>query len=72
MQLVSRSDQLVHVGGSPVRFAKGEVIVTEYSHKYTVDGFAALLESAGFAGGERLGCWYDDDEWFGVFVAEPA
>jgi dimethylhistidine N-methyltransferase len=71
MRLVSRQDQVVHVGATPVRFAEGEAITTEYSHKYTVEGFGALLESAGFAGGDRLRCWRDAREWFGVFVAEP-
>jgi dimethylhistidine N-methyltransferase len=72
MQLVSLRDQVVRIGDTEVRFVTDEAIVTEYSHKYTVDGFAALLESAGFAGGDRLRCWRDDRNWFGAFVAEPA
>jgi dimethylhistidine N-methyltransferase len=72
MQLVSKRDQRVRIGDRSVTFSDGETIVTEYSHKYTVDGFAALLESAGFAGGDRLRCWRDARGWFGVFVAEPA
>ena len=72
MRLVSRVDQTVRIGDTPCRFAAGETIVTEYSHKYTVDGFTALLQSAGFAVGLRLHCWSDPQDWFGVFVAEPA
>ena len=72
MQLVSRRSQRVRIGTSTVAFDDGEVITTEYSHKYTIDGFAALLESAGFAGGDRLHRWRDPQDWFGVFVAEPA
>ena len=72
MQLVSRVDQTVRIGPSAVRFLEGEVIVTEHSNKYTVEGFTTLLESAGFAGGDRLGCWRDPRGWFGVFAAEPA
>jgi dimethylhistidine N-methyltransferase len=72
MRLVSTKDQTVRIGPSVAAFREGEAIVTEYSHKYTVEGFAALLESAGFAGGERLRCWRDDRAWFAVFVAEPA
>ncbi len=72
MQLVSLRPQTVHIGEAVRRFEQGEVMVTEYSHKYTVDGFATLLESAGFAGGDRLRCWRDERDWFGVFVAEPA
>lgn len=72
MRLVADGEQRVRIGDRDVTFADGEAIVTEYSHKYTVDGFAALLESAGFAGGDRLRCWRDPRGWFGVFVAEPA
>lgn len=72
MQLVSRVEQTVRIGDDERSFHEGEVIVTEYSHKYTVDGFAALLESAGYATGSRLKVWRDANRWFGVFVAEPA
>ena len=72
MQLVSRHRQSVRIGNATRTFERDEAIVTEFSHKYTVDGFSALLESAGFAGGDRLRCWTDDRQWFGVFVAEPA
>lgn len=72
MQLVSQRAQTVRIGDAVRTFERDEAIVTEYSHKYTVEGFAALLESAGFAGGDRLRCWQDERGWFGVFVAEPA
>ena len=72
MQLVARHDHEVRIGDATRAFARDEVIVTEFSHKYTVDGFASLLAAAGFAGGDRLQCWRDDRDWFGVFVAEPA
>lgn len=72
MQLVSSCDQRVRIGGDVRRFAKDEVIVTEHSYKYTVESFAELLASAGYATGDRLGVWQDARRWFGVFVAEPA
>jgi dimethylhistidine N-methyltransferase len=72
MQLVSTRSQVVRIASDARRFDDGEAIVTEYSHKYTVDGFSSLLEAAGFAGGDRLHRWTDEREWFGVFVAEPA
>ncbi len=72
MQLVSRRRQTVRIGEAARTFDADEVIVTEYSHKYTVDGFADLLASAGFASGDGLRCWRDRQDWFGVFVAEPA
>ena len=72
MQLVSIRAQTVRIGSHARRFADGEVIVTEYSHKYTIEGFGALLAASGFATGERLHRWSDERGWFGVFVAEPA
>ena len=72
MQLVARRSHRVHIGERERTFDEGEVITTEYSHKYTVESFSALLASAGYAVGERLGTWTDARGWFGVFVAEPA
>ena len=48
MRLESLRDQVVHVGGSPVRFAKGETIHTESSYKYEVSGFEAIATRAGW------------------------
>ena len=49
-------------------FAAGEIIVTEYSYKYTPQTFGTLLKQAGFAT-QRL--WTDDSAGFGVFLAAP-
>jgi len=49
MHLVSEVEQTVSVDGVPVRFARGESICTEHSHKYTLDGFARLAARAGLA-----------------------
>ena len=72
MQLISMRAQTVRIGSNARRFEDGEAIVTEYSHKYSIEGFTALLAAAGFATGDRLRCWTDERNWFGVFVAEPA
>jgi dimethylhistidine N-methyltransferase len=48
MYLVSRRSQAVRVGGRAVRFAAGEAIHTENSHKYTPDGFATVAARAGW------------------------
>ncbi len=72
MQLVSTRAQTVRIGSDARRFVNGEVIVTEYSHKYTIESFSALLGAAGFATGDRLRYWSDARGWFGVFAAEPA
>jgi uncharacterized SAM-dependent methyltransferase len=39
------------------------LIHTEYSHKYTIDGFARLAARAGL---ELHRSWTDDDEYFAV------
>ena len=42
---------------------EGEAIRTEYSHKYTIDGFTQLAEEAGFGLHQH---WTDADEHFAV------
>jgi L-histidine Nalpha-methyltransferase len=49
MRLVSKRNQTVSVGGTRLTFARGEYIVTEHSHKYSIPEFQALAERAGFA-----------------------
>lgn len=63
MRLVSQVDQVVGVAGCRLRFATGEYIVTEYSHKYTIPGFSALAARAGLRFREA---WTDDAGWFSV------
>jgi L-histidine Nalpha-methyltransferase len=63
MHLVSRRDQVLHLAGRTVPFAKGESIHTENSHKYELAGFAQLAAAAGF-GVERV--WTDDAGLFSV------
>jgi dimethylhistidine N-methyltransferase len=49
MHLVSEAEQVVHLDGVAIRFARGESICTEHSHKYTLDGFVRLARRAGLA-----------------------
>jgi dimethylhistidine N-methyltransferase len=44
MRLISVRDQRVQVAGHPFEFREGEMLVTEYSHKYTLPAFARLAE----------------------------
>ncbi len=67
--LVSRADQSVRVGGRQFRFAEGDAIHVENSHKYAVPEFAALAEKAGFA---SAGVWTDADELFSVHLLRAA
>ena len=48
MYLDSLVDQTASVGGKEFRFAEGESILTEHSHKYTLEGFAGMALEAGF------------------------
>lgn len=63
MHLRSRAAQTVTVAGEPVAFAEGETIRTEYSYKYTLDGFAELAAAAGF---EVEHVWTDEQSYFSV------
>jgi dimethylhistidine N-methyltransferase len=48
MYLDSLVDQSANVGGKEFRFVAGESILTEHSHKYTLEGFAGMALEAGF------------------------
>ena len=63
VELVSSKIQAVRLGDADIAFAEGESIVTEYSHKYTLDGFANMISWAGFRV-ERV--WTDPKQWFSV------
>ena len=66
MHLEARAELTVRWPGGERAFAAGERIHTENSCKYTVDGFAALLQQAGFAKPQH---WTDERGWFAVFWA---
>ncbi len=63
ISLVSEAKQTVQVGQQRFDFCKGESILTEYSHKYTVAGFAELASQADF---ELHKVWTDPREFFAV------
>ena len=63
MHLQSLRAQTVHVAGVAVAFAEGETIHTENSTKHSVDGFAALAGSAGWA---AMRVWTDAAGLFSV------
>ena len=68
MRLRARRAQTVRLPQAERRFAAGESILTEYSHKYQIDEFAGLLSTAGFSVQQR---WTDARQWFAVFLARP-
>lgn len=63
MRLVSTRPQRVHVAGTDLHFAKDEYIITEHSHKYSVEEFRDLARQAGF---NPVQVWCDDDRLFSV------
>ena len=63
MHLVSRVRQRVNVCGRVIEFREAETIHTENSYKYTLETFAALARSAGWAPVEA---WSDADGYFSV------
>jgi dimethylhistidine N-methyltransferase len=63
VRLVSTRDQLIRNQDEEISIAAGESILTEYSHKYTLEGFAAMAERAGFSV-EKV--WMDAERLFSV------
>ncbi len=63
IDLVSQTDQNVTIDGESFEVEANEAICTEYSHKYTIDGFATLAEKANLTLHRH---WTDESEWFGV------
>ncbi|GAB2520647.1 L-histidine N(alpha)-methyltransferase [Microbulbifer agarilyticus] len=67
MHLVSLEEQSVDICGHTFRFDEGETIHTENSHKYTLSGLEALLNSAGFTPRQY---WTDNKQHYAIFYAE--
>ncbi len=69
MRLISKVARSVDVAGQSIDFSAGEHIVTEYSHKYTIERFAALTASAGW---QLEQTWTDQRSLFSVhFLRVP-
>jgi L-histidine Nalpha-methyltransferase len=69
MHLQARCDLTVTWPGHSRAFKRGEDIHTENSYKWTVTGFAQLLQSAGFAAPVS---YTDAKDWFSVHWASAA
>jgi L-histidine N-alpha-methyltransferase len=70
MRLISQCAQTVTLGATGERFAfrAGEILHTEYSHKYTLSDVYALCQQAGL---ETLACRQDERGWFNVSLLAP-
>jgi dimethylhistidine N-methyltransferase len=63
MRLVSLTRHTVTLCGESIEFGNGEHIVTEYSHKYSIKGFAELAKAAGW---KHEAVWTDPGNLFSV------
>lgn len=63
VRLISSRDQTVNVGPEVISISAGEAILTEYSHKYTLEGFASMAAAAGFRVAK---VWMDPQRLFSV------
>ena len=63
ISLVSQCEQTVDLAEHTFQFSRGEEIFTEYSHKYSIEGFAQLAAKAGFSLHKH---WTDSEELFAV------
>ncbi len=67
MHLQAKHDLVVQWAGHSRSFKRGEGIHTENSYKWTIAGFADLLQSAGFA---APASYTDAQDWFSVHWAK--
>lgn len=63
MYLISECEQTVRIGHRSFSFEKGESILTEHSHKYTLEQFDNMAHRAGFAVDT---VWTDPEKLFSV------
>lgn len=63
ISLVSNTDQEVSIADATFDFKEGEEIHTEFSHKYTIEGFSEMAARSGFAFHKS---WTDENEMFAV------
>lgn len=62
MYLISKVVQTVHISGHKIFFARGDKILTEYSHKYDIGEFQRLTQDC--LRTEKV--WTDDKNYFGI------
>jgi L-histidine Nalpha-methyltransferase len=67
--LISTQSQTVRIAGRAIAFVEGEAIHTEWSHKYTVEGFRRLAAQSGF---RPRAVWCDEERLFSVHWLEAA
>lgn len=63
MNLVSECEQIVRIENTSFHFEKGEALLTEHSHKYTLEQFGHMAERAGFIVDT---VWTDPEQLFSI------
>ncbi len=63
LSLVSECEQIVRIGEQSFHFDKGEALLTEHSHKYTLEQFSGMAQKAGFVVDT---VWMDPEQLFSV------
>lgn len=70
MHLQSQKDQTIQINGSSFFVSESEMIQTENSYKYTLDGFTAAARNAGF---NPIHAWTDPENLFSIhYLRTPA
>ena len=69
MHLISTQRQTVNVCKYSFEFEENESVLTEYSHKYTIDAFGEMTNEAGL---KVKNVWTDANNMFAVMYLEPA
>ena len=69
MHLVAQRDTTFSVGSESFAMRRGDYLLTEYSHKYTIEDATAKAAAAGLV---VRGVWSDASDWFSVLLLAPA
>lgn len=69
MHLISTQAQTVNVCKYSFEFEANETVLTEYSHKYTIDAFGEMANEIGL---NVKNVWTDPNEMFAVMYLEQA
>ena len=67
MRLRSLCNQSIRIDDHFFHINEGDEVLTEYSHKYTVEGFTTMADQAGWS---CRGVWYDPQRYFAVMYLE--
>ncbi len=65
----SKNDQTVRIGADEFALDAGELILTEYSHKFTIEAFAEIARACSWNLREA---WTDERGWYGVLLLDRA